>query len=404
MSYDEMRFLINRAVYFINNNETFPEAFFNRLLGVAESQGDANQLCEVGLLAARRAIDQKQVAEGVGILERLLPFCGHLPQYQVGYQNYLRRAAQALEEMGNTSDDPSPYLDGYERLKQVGGVGVVHHVLAVEQFIKLSRREEALELWQILDKTAPNAPGVQYLGKVLFGTLNNSAKNKKEVPQVPYDQIDFEELSKRTQYLQEIMGAVEEGKQKEVFNRVDEILDKTPELNDKTSDFFFAAGAALYTAGRELDAFPYLHQLVERFPAYIHYQRLFLRLCNDLMSYSEMIAQQNKEAPVLLQLFNLLHDHYYAPVSLLAAVAEQRTEKSELAKELLIKRLQLSPHDSEYIGSALRVALSIKDKEWYRGLKNHLEALVAERPYDMGLQLAHRRFNFKMSPEDKGLT
>jgi len=406
MSNEEIRFLINRAAYHIENERNFSESFFNRLVSHAEHQGDATELCEVGIITASRLLDKGQVAEAINILDRLLPYCAHLPQYQVFYKNQINRANFVLEQHGHCSDDSALFVVGYERLKQVGQVGVLNHILAVEHLYRLSRRDEAIELWQSLDKTAPNAPGVQYWGKVLFGTLENSYKSQKGAPVVPVEKINFSEISERMHYLQQLMSAVEEGREKEVINRVDEVLNQTPDLNDKTSEFYFAAGASLYTAGKKLDAFPYIQQLVDRFPSQIHYRRLFLRLCGELYSAADDWSLNDRKAPVLMQFFNVLHDHYYVPINLLLAVAEQKVELGEVAqaKELLVQRLELSPNDPDYLGAALQLAKKISDKEWFRKLQGRLEALLSMRPYDLNLQLVRKEFNFRMTPEDKGLS
>jgi len=404
MSYDEMRFLINRAVYFIENSRSYPDAFVSRLVSYAENHGDASALCEIGLLTVSQYLESGRVAEATNTLERLLKYCAHLPQFHAGYGTYINRANRVLESIGHETTNSTDFISGYEALKEVGEVGLLNHVLAVEHYHRLCRTEEAVRLWKLLDKTAPNAPGVKYWGKVLYGTLNNTPNPSHRVPIVSPEKLNFEELSRRTFYLKKLMGAVEEGNHKEVFSLVDKVLDQHHEVNEKTSEFFFAAGASLYTSGKTLDAIPYLHPLVEKFPAYIHYAKLHGRLCAELYQYAESLSQQDRKAPVLLKLFDVLQEHYYTPVALLSAVAEQHAEsgKSVQAKDLLVHRLSLSPNDSDYLGAALEVVIKLGDRDWFEKLQKQLDGLISKRPYHLGLRDLKREFSGAVSSNDKG--
>ncbi|NDC25196.1 MAG: hypothetical protein EBZ49_13875 [Proteobacteria bacterium] len=403
MSYDEMRFLINRAVYFIENSRSYPDAFVSRLVSYAENHGDASALCEIGLLTVSQSLESGRVAEAAHTLERLLQYCAHLPQFHAGYGTYINRANLVLESIGHETANSSEFINGYEALKEVGEVGLLNHVLAVEHYQRLCRTEEAIRLWKLLDKTAPNAPGVKYWGNVLYGTVKNTPNPSHRVPTVAPEELNFEELSRRTFYLKKLMVAVEEGNHKEVFSLVDKVLDTHHEVNEKTSEFFFAAGASLYTSGKTLDAIPYLHPLVEKFPAYIHYAKLHARLCAEVYQYAESLSQRDRKAPVLLKLFDVLHEHYYAPVSLLSAVAEQHAEsgKSIQAKEILMHRLALSPNDADYLGCALGVAAKIADRSWFGNLQNQLRSLISKRPYDLELRDLEKEFSPLVSSEDK---
>ena len=92
---------------------------------------------------------------------------------------------------------------------------------------------------------------------------------------------------------------------------------------------------------------------------------------------------ENPSNDKILNLYHLLTQYHYASFRVCegAATIYGLRGQSEIAKSILVNRLALSPNDLDFIGSALRIAKILGDRDWIDQLRDKLKAILKRHPF-----------------------
>lgn len=169
----------------------------------------------------------------------------------------------------------------------------------------------------------------------------------------------------------------------EALDTVNEVLYGVDLSESRYFVFLYYKAVALYNKGLVLDSFPIFAKLFSERPYYPNYFQSFNICITRLNAYALDLVAKNSSDEKILTIYHLLTQYHYASFKVCeaAAVIYAMRGQRDIAKDMIAKRLALSPNDLDLISSAIKIAKILEDQKWIHEIRTAIKLILKRYPF-----------------------
>lgn len=376
-----------------------PRHASERLLEAIKAEGHTQHSGPAGICSAMGLLSEKRYMEA---LNRLHEIMSALPT-DFGTQIEGISSIMSLAIAVDVEAQIDPMMPGlgtlYERLLDLGMVPMRMHPRVVQHYRLAGEPTKADELLGKLRKAAPNIPGLAGAPLAQSKKLDLDTWPGMEGFDGNEQGCDGEQFYARAHEMidadREIDALMREQKYKEVVDRCKKVVEDVP-LSEKNLDYFrYQQAIALDYLGMPLDALEILGELREKWPTHMNYARSMRIVLGNVKSKAEQLLREDPDSGALRNFAEILDRLDYSPFELKIALSLQDAKQGRHAegKERMVSLVELSPHELDYLGGALKVSEAIGDVKWRSELLSGIQAHLKKYPYLIQHQALLRKYS-----------